>query len=441
MIEGAELGLFAAKEYSEGENITEMGGLLIPVEHIDETNAYMTELSPICGIDYGMLRPQNFALNGEIHYGPGQLGRFANASWIKENCNAEIQTLYKDGSLVVWIVATRRIDANQEIINDYGPLYPWENFLPNPTHAFILSVRRTLHIAFIDWIIHDFPEEALLKELSSLNLQQFSRALDIRREFQENVALFQRLSERVQNCHAVENDTYVPRIVAVANLQPGPIICFAQDRGYTLVADRNYQMGEIITKYGGVLLYQPNAYDTRKSDYIVPVGKRDTKYEKYELDAQDQYFLREKGRWINEPTYDYGPYSSLADYRQYLKNTANVEFVAGDVPCQVDVQATRDIFVGEEFMVYYGPDYLRDYEPPFFWYNLNFKRKGDVPGMADLRRKDRTRDRERLFDNMIKTFANMSLHQLTTYIEDPRAKQLWTDYLWRTRATKIELLE
>lgn len=426
-LDGAGWGLFATRPYRIGKKITEMGGFLIPIEEVhDHNNPYMTQLGPKCGTSYGELIPQHFALNGETGYMEHQLGRFANAKINPNECNAVIETHYKDSSLVVYIVATKQIAENEEIYNDYGPLYPWENVLKDVSHDQILEIRRQLNIAFVEPIINDFPNIEMLKTLSNVSIENYNTVLEARQSFRAKYADQKYLGTRIDNCYVLEDNIYAAKIVAVANLQNGPIICFADDkRGYVLVADRNYAVNEKITEYGGIYLYLPDQNQARPSNYRIRLREKN-----YELDAEDQYYTRDKGRWINEPTYnpDERQLPSSADFIYFRQNESNVAYKYGD-DCTIQIVAKRNIYMGEEFTIDYDNEYLRDYLPPFLWYNLFFKTR---PKLRVDTFKSSKADRERYFKKMIDTYP-LPLEQLTASIESEEGRKLWLDWLWKTQ--------
>lgn len=121
--------------------------------------------------------------------------------------------------------------------------------------------------------------------------------------------------------------------------KPNPRVKPSPIHGMGLFAERDYDQGDFVTKYGGLMLGTkerqfPSAYRLKDEFGIV-------------WDAQAvSKPLEEKGRWINdilghEDEYEY-----------------NCEFVTHPVKGQgCWIRATRPVAEGEEFFIDYGPKY------------------------------------------------------------------------------------
>ena len=122
-------------------------------------------------------------------------------------------------------------------------------------------------------------------------------------------------------------------IIELSNSLGGPKIKKDKIRGWGLFADRNYQKGEIITKYGGAKVSKDAV-----GDYIAVSGKGS--YLKCINGLYGFNIYSERGRWINE----------------YDGQRSKVNVILGE-----RVLATKDIKKGEQFFADYGDEYERTY--------------------------------------------------------------------------------
>lgn len=118
-------------------------------------------------------------------------------------------------------------------------------------------------------------------------------------------------------------------IIELANSLPGPKILYVNDKmGYGLFAERDYDVGEFVTFYGGV-----KGPRTKQGDYVVDVNDIKT------FDSEFVFKISEKGRWINSS-----------------KDNFNVEFKYRNK--KVVAITTKKVKRGEQFFIYYGKDYV-----------------------------------------------------------------------------------
>jgi len=133
---------------------------------------------------------------------------------------------------------------------------------------------------------------------------------------------------------------YPDAIVKAVNAVSGPRLRAVQGKGYGLFADRDYEVGERVTTYGGV-------WDGPEvnNPYVIGFsgGQR--------LDGEYGFKASEKGRWINDPQTDM---RQTPDELMRLENV-NVFRQGNDV----GLFATRNIRNGEEILWYYGDEYNR----------------------------------------------------------------------------------
>lgn len=153
----------------------------------------------------------------------------------------------------------------------------------------------------------------------------------------------QRMSERLKQqkraLTMMEQDVVVPSkwviydiegLVNAVNAFKGPKVKKDRIRGYGLFADRDYQPGELVTKYGGRTVY--NTVHLR-GDYVAKASE-------FYIDGFDGFRLSERGRWINE-------FDSERTF----------------VNCSLgrDIRAIVLVKEGEQFFCNYGNDYERNY--------------------------------------------------------------------------------
>jgi hypothetical protein len=101
-------------------------------------------------------------------------------------------------------------------------------------------------------------------------------------------------------------------------------------RGHGLFADRDYHPGEVITTYGGRLVYGQHV----QGDYVAYCGNNTNS------DGSDGFQLSEKGRWINESDRD----------RTIVNATLGRT-----------IRAQHHVKQGQEIFVDYGEQYQRSY--------------------------------------------------------------------------------
>lgn len=120
-------------------------------------------------------------------------------------------------------------------------------------------------------------------------------------------------------------------IIERVNRIKGPIVKKVNDViGYGLFADKDYEIGEKVTQYGGKKVSKKAS-----GSYVVQVSS-------YAYDAEFEFNLKDKGRWINDSK----------DMNVTLKKEG-LWFVT-----------TKQVKKGEEFLWYYGKDYNRDWNYP-----------------------------------------------------------------------------
>jgi SET domain-containing protein len=101
------LGLFATRPYEKGEYIIEYYGKVIPAEEADRSRSrYIFTLS------------SKWAIDGTE--------RANIARYINHSCKANV---YATGAKRLWIHASRRIKAGEELTLDYGEEYT-QHFIP-----------------------------------------------------------------------------------------------------------------------------------------------------------------------------------------------------------------------------------------------------------------------------------------------------------------------
>lgn len=122
-------------------------------------------------------------------------------------------------------------------------------------------------------------------------------------------------------------------IQILARMQNGPLVMWDQERRcWGLFADRDYDLGEKVTEYGG-----EKSLDEVAGPYVAFFEKTGLY-----VDGYSGFLLgEERGRWVNE--YD------------AARSFVNVEL--GRV-----IRTTRPVKRGEQFFGDYGGDYQRDYD-------------------------------------------------------------------------------
>lgn len=107
-------GLFTKENYpvNTGRKITEYGGLrLRPEEHFNKDSQYIVDVWD----DDRLL----FRIDGAHSFLLKEAGRWANRSIDDDDINAKL--VYEDNR--VWLIATRYIEGDEEILWDYGPKF------------------------------------------------------------------------------------------------------------------------------------------------------------------------------------------------------------------------------------------------------------------------------------------------------------------------------
>lgn len=169
---------------------------------------------------------------------------------------------------------------------------------------------------------------------------QYRESLRLLRDGEKKM---QRMSERLKQqkraLSMMEQDVVVPSkwviydiegLVNAVNAFKGPKVKKDRIRGYGLFADRDYQPGELVTKYGGRTIWNTSQL---RGDYVAKASE-------HHIDGFDTFRLSEKGRWINE-------FDSERTF----------------VNCSLgrDIRAIVLVKEGEQFFCNYGNDYERNY--------------------------------------------------------------------------------
>ncbi len=124
------------------------------------------------------------------------------------------------------------------------------------------------------------------------------------------------------------------KIIELSNALGGPQIKYDPKRGYGLFADKIYEKGCRVTKYGGILIRKKRGDPDPEGDYM---GKRgDGAF----INGEYGFLLLEKGRWINE--------------KNASRSKVNVKLGTA-------ITTTIRIEKGEQFFADYGDEYIRDY--------------------------------------------------------------------------------
>lgn len=161
---------------------------------------------------------------------------------------------------------------------------------------------------------------------------------DLQKAFETNKRVSERLSQQKRALAMLEKDVIVPakwvinekeRLVDAINVFKGPKVQKDRVRGYGLFADRDYEAGEIITRFGGRVIYGGNI----SGDYVA-------KCSEFYIDGFDGFRLSERGRWINE----------FDRERSFVNCSLGRE-----------IRAIVPVKKGEQFFCNYGNDYARKY--------------------------------------------------------------------------------
>lgn len=128
-IPGSGNGLFARVRIKEGEVIGELGGQLVESPDLENPSAYLAGL-PDCAF---MILPPYRYIDSKDHGGNVSRANFAPMSINGRPTNfqnAKIERICRAPYVV--FVATRDIEAGQEIWASYGPHYSYERFMFSP---------------------------------------------------------------------------------------------------------------------------------------------------------------------------------------------------------------------------------------------------------------------------------------------------------------------
>lgn len=129
------------------------------------------------------------------------------------------------------------------------------------------------------------------------------------------------------------------QVVWLANYLGGPQIKKFPNKGYGIVAERDYDVDEVVTYFGGEL-----REDGSSNDYVVSLTWYDGR--KLELDPTYMFKLGEKGRFVND---------------SQSRENCSLEKGAEDEPVNAFLVTEVPVQKGKEFLWDYGEDYNRSW--------------------------------------------------------------------------------
>jgi len=166
----------------------------------------------------------------------------------------------------------------------------------------------------------------------------------------------------------VKLDSQVGVLAAMCSFVPGPAVAMAAPHGYGLLARQNYDVGDLITSYGGMISNQDINESLQRGEELRRLGNRyalsledesggpdPTPGEEWIVDSRLFFTLSDKGRWLNTIRSEgEDPNNATFDIWSPLKDHHPAHR-------QVAIRARRPILAGDWITVDYGPNYPQEF--------------------------------------------------------------------------------
>lgn len=137
----------------------------------------------------------------------------------------------------------------------------------------------------------------------------------------------------------VKEDDDMKQVRVLVNLFPGPKVLPSEGKGYGLFADRQYGFGDDLSiEYGG----EKVSNEFSSGDYVLYSPSLNIT-----VDGARDFYLNEKGRWINEEK----PYN--VTFSENMSKKRNKVMLKS---------SSTKIKKEQELSLYYGPDYERPWK-------------------------------------------------------------------------------